>query len=56
VYYGSPSVDGNRTQIDYLHQLADERKLDWIIVVDFIQVAQYVWQASLALFPDNQAE
>jgi hypothetical protein len=49
-------VDGNRTQIDYLHQLADERKLDLIIVVDFIHVAQYVWQASLALFPDNQAE
>jgi hypothetical protein len=49
-------VDGNRTQIDYLHKLADERKLDLIIVVDFIHVAQYVWQASLALFPDNQAE
>lgn len=49
-------VDGNRTQIDYLHQLADERKLDLLIVVDFIHVAQYVWQASLALFPDNQVE
>ena len=48
-------VDGNRTQIDYLHQLADERKLDLIIVVDFIHVAQYVWQASLALLPGNQA-
>jgi hypothetical protein len=24
--------------------------------VDFIHVAQYVWKASLALFPDNQAE
>jgi len=49
-------VDGNRTQIEYLHKLADERKLDLIIVVDFIHVAQYVWQASLALFPDNQSE
>ena len=26
-------------------------KLNLIIVVDFIHVAQYVWQASLALFP-----
>ena len=48
-------VDGNRTQIDSLHKLADERKLDLIIIVDFIHVAQYVWKASLALFPDNQA-
>ena len=47
-------VDGNGTQIDYLHKLADERNVDLIIVVDFIHVAQYVWQASLALFPDNQ--
>jgi hypothetical protein len=49
-------VDGNCTQIDYLHKLADERNVDLIIVVDFIHVAQYVWQASLALFPDNQVE
>jgi hypothetical protein len=49
-------VDGNRTQIEYLHKLADERKLDLIIVVDFIHVAQYVWQASLALLPDNPSE
>jgi len=26
------------------------------MVVDFIHVAQYVWQASLALFPDHQTE
>jgi len=49
-------VDGNGTEIDYLHKLADERNVDLIIVVDFIHVAQYVWQASLALFPDNQVE
>ena len=49
-------VDGNRTQIEYLQKLAHERKLDLLIVVDFIHVAQYVWQASLALFPDNRSE
>jgi hypothetical protein len=49
-------VDGNRTQIDSLHKLADERKLDLIIIVDFIHVAQYVWKASLALFRDNQTK
>jgi hypothetical protein len=49
-------VDGNRPQIEYLHKLANERKRDLSIVVDFIHVAQYVWQASLALFPHNQSE
>jgi hypothetical protein len=49
-------VDGNRTQIEYLQKLAHERKLDLLIVVDFIHVAQYVWQASLAFFPDNPSE
>jgi hypothetical protein len=49
-------VDGNRTQIDSLHKLADERKLDLIIIVDFIHVALYVWKAALALFPDHEAK
>jgi hypothetical protein len=49
-------VDGNCTQIDYLHKLADERNVDLIIVVDFIHVAHYVWQASQALVPDNPVE
>jgi hypothetical protein len=49
-------VDGNRTQIDHLQRLAEERNISMPIVVDFIHVAQYVWKASLVLFPDNPPE
>src|SRR5207302_7760539 len=49
-------VDGNRTQIDHLFRLADERKLNMPIVVDFIHVAQYVWEAAKALIPEDQTE
>jgi hypothetical protein len=49
-------VDGNLTQIDYIQKIAQERNLDFDIVVDFIHVAEYVWKASLALIPDNQVE
>jgi hypothetical protein len=49
-------VDGNPTQIDHLQQLAEERKIPMPSIVDFIHVAQYVWQAALALIPDNQQE
>jgi hypothetical protein len=44
-------VDGNLTQLDCLHKLARQRKVDLQILVDFIHVAQYVWQAALALYP-----
>jgi hypothetical protein len=46
-------VDGNCTQIDHLSRLADERKLNMPIVLDFIHVAQYVWEAAKALIPDQ---
>jgi hypothetical protein len=49
-------VDGNLPQIDHLHQLAEERNIPLIIVVDFIHVAQYVWKAAGALFPDQEAQ
>jgi len=49
-------VDGNLPQIDHLHQLAEERNIPLIIVIDFIHVAQYVWKAAGALFPDQEAQ
>ena len=49
-------VDGNLTQIDLLKRLAEERNLAVPIVVDFIHVAQYVWEAAKALIPENQVE
>jgi hypothetical protein len=49
-------VDGNLPQIDHLQQLAEERNIPLIIVVDFIHVAQYVWKAAGALFPDQKPQ
>jgi hypothetical protein len=49
-------VDGNLPQIDHLQQLAEERNIPLIIIVDFIHVAQYVWKAAGALFPDEEAQ
>jgi len=47
-------VDGNRMEIDHLDRLANEQNLDMPIVVDFIHVAQYVWEAAQALIPEDQ--
>ena len=49
-------VDGNRTQIDLLQRLAEKRNIALPIIVDFIHVAQYVWEAAQALIPENQVE
>src|SRR5207237_1159093 len=49
-------VDGNLPQIDHLQQLAEERNIPLVIVVDFIHVAQYVWKAAGALFPDQEPQ
>lgn len=47
-------VDGNLPQIDHLHQLAEERNIPLIIILDFIHVAQYVWKAAGAFFPNQE--
>jgi hypothetical protein len=47
-------VDGNETQIRLLERLAEERDLTVPIVVDFIHVAEYVWEAAKALFPEDE--
>ena len=44
-------VDGNLTQLDGLKKLARQRNIALQIFVDFIHVAQYVWQAALAFHP-----
>jgi hypothetical protein len=49
-------VDGNETQIEHLQRLAEERNIPLLLVVDFIHVAQYVWEAAQALFPGNESE
>ncbi len=48
------TVDGNETQIHLLERLAEERNLSVPIVVDFIHVAQYLWEAAKALFPGDE--
>jgi hypothetical protein len=49
-------VDGNLPQIAHLERLAEKRGVPPIIVVDFIHVAQYVWKAAGALFPNQEFE
>ena len=49
-------VDGNLPQIAHLQQMAEERNIPRIIVVDFIHVAQYVWKAAGAFFPNQEIE
>ena len=49
-------VDGNLPQIHHLLQLAEERNIPLILIVDFIHVAQYVWKAAGALFPGQERE
>jgi hypothetical protein len=44
-------VDGNLTQLDSLQKLARQRNIALRILVDFIHVAQYVWQAALVFYP-----
>lgn len=48
-------VDGNLPQLDWLQQLAEQRHVPVPIVMDFIHVAQYVWGAALAFFPEDRA-
>jgi hypothetical protein len=49
-------VDGNLPQLARLQQLAEQRQIPVPIVVDFIHVAQYVWEAALALYPDDRPD
>ena len=49
-------VDGNLPQIDHLQQLAEERNIPLILIVDFLHVAQYVWKAAGAFFPGQELE
>jgi len=49
-------VDGNLPQIAHLQQMAEERNIPLIIVVDLIHVAQYVWKAAGAFFPNQEIE
>ena len=49
-------VDGNLPQMEHLEQLAEERNIPLIIVVDLIHVAQYVWKAASAFFPSRELE
>src|SRR5487761_1954047 len=49
-------VAGNLPQIAHLEQLVEKRGVPLILVVDFIHVAQYVWKAAGALFPNQDLD
>jgi len=53
---GIALVDGNLTQLEHLGRLATERNAPMPIVVDVIHVAQYVWEAARAFFPDDATQ
>ncbi len=46
-------VDGNLPQLAQLEHLATQREIPLVVVVDFIHVAQYVWDAALTFFPED---
>jgi hypothetical protein len=48
-------VDGNETQIELLTKQTAARHVSMPIVLDFIHVAEYVWDASRAFATDHQA-
>jgi hypothetical protein len=48
-------VDGNDHQLRVLRKLARRQKVHLTIVLDFIHVSEYVWNASLAFFSEQQA-
>lgn len=47
-------VDGNLTQLDVLQKVARQRNIALRIIVDFIHVAEYVWEASAAFHPADR--
>jgi hypothetical protein len=48
-------ADGNETQIELLTKQTAARNVRMPIVLDFIHVAEYVWEASRAFAADHQA-
>lgn len=48
-------VDGNETQVDLLLKQSTARQVPLLIVLDFIHVAEYVWEASRAFAADAHA-
>lgn len=46
-------VDGNKTQIRLLRQMAREKRADLTIIVDWIHVTGYVWAAGRAFHPEG---
>lgn len=48
-------VDGNETQIELLIKQTESRHVAMPIVLDFIHVAEYVWEASRAFAADARA-
>jgi hypothetical protein len=48
-------VDGNKPQIRILRQVADEKRVDITIIVDWIHVTGYVWAAGRAFHPEGSS-
>jgi hypothetical protein len=46
-------VDGNRHQIDRINHEADQRHINVTIIVDYVHVLEYLWDAAWCFFADN---
>lgn len=49
-------VDGNKTQIEILEDLAGLHGVDLTIILDIMHVAEYLWDASLAFHVEDSRE
>lgn len=49
-------VDGNKTQIEILEDLAELHHIELPIIVDIIHVAEYLWDASLAFHAEDSSQ
>jgi hypothetical protein len=49
-------VDGNETQIKYIEQQAEQRNIPVPILVDFIHVSEYVWEAAKVIVPEDKQQ
>ena len=49
-------VDGNKTQLRLLNQLAKKYKIQLTIVLDLIHVIEYLWKAAFVFYPPSSKE
>lgn len=49
-------VDGNAHQIERIEAEATGRKIDVVIIMDFVHVLEYLWKAAWSFFPETSRD